>query len=103
MHVGNHTPSHLAAASSSQQPHTGGSSDSATDSVSGSGCRSSSGRCGLAVVALGGITRSNMGDALAMGFNGVAVLGSVWKLHGGVTPVTEVQELLQCWGELTGS
>uniref|UniRef100_A0A7S0X0U7 Thiamine phosphate synthase/TenI domain-containing protein n=1 Tax=Chlamydomonas leiostraca TaxID=1034604 RepID=A0A7S0X0U7_9CHLO len=52
-------------------------------------------RSGPAVIALGGISAANIREALRLGFDGAAVLGAVWVLGGGVTPVTQLQQLLK--------
>lgn len=44
-----------------------------------------------AVYALGGVTAANLGEARALGFDGVAVLGSVWQAADPVAAFRELQ------------
>ncbi len=47
------------------------------------------------LIALGGITEQNISSAAAMGFNGVAVLGSIWEQVHEETPVTEIVKIFR--------
>jgi thiamine monophosphate synthase len=47
------------------------------------------------VVALGGITSSNISSALALGFGGVAVLGTVWNRATLEDAIMELENLIQ--------
>jgi thiamine-phosphate pyrophosphorylase len=49
-----------------------------------------------AVLALGGITVETAPRALALGFDGVAVLGAIWQAHDPVRAFTGLQNSLAC-------
>jgi len=49
-------------------------------------------RCQLPIIALGGISPSNVGRAAELGFSGVAVLGSVWQAQDPEHALREIQQ-----------
>lgn len=49
------------------------------------------------VIALGGITADNCKEAHAMGFDGVGVLGSIWREENKINAFEEIAQVFRTW------